>query len=42
MTYVQLATKQSIPRQELIRRWDSERELFLQHRTCRGQRLRPL
>jgi len=28
--------------QELIRRWDSERELFLQHRTCRGQRLRPL
>ena len=29
-------------RQELIRRWDSERELFLQHRTCRGQRLRPL
>ena len=27
--------------QELIRRWDSERELFLQHRTCRGQRLRP-
>jgi len=29
-------------KQELIRRWDSERELFLQHRTCRGQRLRPL
>jgi len=28
--------------QELIRRWDSERELFLQYRTCRGQRLRPL
>jgi len=28
--------------QELIRRWDNERELFLQHRTCRGQRLRPL
>jgi len=28
--------------QELIRRWDSERELFLQNRTCRGQRLRPL
>ena len=28
--------------QELIRRRDSERELFLQHRTCRGQRLRPL
>jgi len=30
------------PKQELIRRWDSERELFLQHCTCRGQRLRPL
>ena len=29
-------------KQELIRRWDSERELFLQHRTCRGQRLHPL
>jgi len=30
-------------KQELIRRWDSERELFLwQHHTCRGQRLRPL
>jgi len=29
-------------KQELIRRLDSERELFLQHRTCRGQRLRPL
>jgi len=31
--------------QELIKRWDSERELFLpQHRTCtcRGHRLRPL
>jgi len=29
--------------QELIRRWDSERELFLpRHRTCRGQRLCPL
>jgi len=28
--------------QELIRRWDSERELFLQDRTCRGQCLRPL
>jgi len=28
---------------ELIRRWDSERELFLRwHRTCRGQSLRPL
>jgi len=26
--------------QELIKRWDSERGLFLrQHRTCRGQRL---
>ena len=31
-----------IMQQELIRRWDSERELFLHHRTCRGQRLRPL
>jgi len=29
--------------QELIRRWDSECELFLwRHRTCRSQRLRPL
>jgi len=29
--------------QELIRRWDSERELFFtRHRTCTGQRLRPL
>jgi len=29
--------------QELIRRWDSERQLFLRrYRTCRGQRLRPL
>jgi len=33
---------QWICKQALIRRWDSERELFLQHRTCRGQRLRPL
>jgi len=32
----------NVQEQELIRRWDSERELFLQHRTCRGQRLRPL
>jgi len=28
--------------EELTRRWDSERELFTRHRTCRGQRLRPL
>jgi len=29
--------------QELIRRWNSKHELFLRwHRTCRGQRLRPL
>jgi len=35
-------TQTSRRKQELIRRWDSERELFLQHRTCRGQRLRPL
>jgi len=29
--------------QELIRRWDSERELVLRrHLACRGQRLRPL
>jgi len=29
--------------QELIRRWDSERELSLRrHRTCKGQRLPPL
>jgi len=25
--------------QELIRRWDSERELFTRHRTCRGSSL---
>jgi len=36
------STDDFIQLQELIRRWDSERELFLQHRTCRGQRLRPL
>ena len=28
--------------QQLITRSDSERELFTRHRTCRGQRLRPL
>ena len=41
-TYVQNRTALTYTKQELIRRWDSERELFLQHRTCRGQRLRPL
>jgi len=27
--------------QELIRRWDSERELLRRHRTCTRQRLHP-
>ena len=27
---------------ELVRRLDSERELFTRHRICKGQRLRPL
>jgi len=41
-TLSQLRHVSTIEKQELIRRWDSERELFLQHRTCRSQRLRPL